>query len=238
MSKKVLVTGASSGIGEAVCRYLSEQGYYVVLVARNEERLKMIGSELPNANMIVSYDLQNIDDIEEIFKACTGDGKLTGLVHCAGINKDVPVKMNDIDDMKKVMVVTYYAFVEMGKHFYKKKYSEDGSAIVAVSSAAAISFGKGTCTYSSAKSALNSAVNVMAKEFLKRNITVNSIMPGYVDTPMLSNLKEQGNLDDLLKTQPRGLIDPKQVAYLIEFLLSDKSSCITGANIPITNGLC
>ena len=76
----------------------------------------------------------------------------------------------------------------------------------------------------------------MSKEFSKRKIRVNSIMPGYVDTPMLSNLREQGNFHELMKGQPLGLIDPQQVAYLIEFLLSDKSISVTGANIPITGG--
>lgn len=238
MGKKILVTGASSGIGEAVCRYLSEKGYYVVLLARNEERLKKIGSELPNQHMIIPYDLENLDDIESIFQICATDGKLNGMVHCAGINKDVPVKMNDIEDMKSVMTVTYYSFVEMCKYFYKKKYSENGSSIVAISSVSAMLHDKGMCSYTSAKTALNSAVKVIAKEFPKRKIRVNSIMPGYVDTDMLMNLKEQGNFDELIKDQSLGLIEPIQVAYLIEFLISDKSLSITGANIPITGGLC
>ncbi len=234
--KKVLVTGASSGIGEAVCRYLSGQGYYVVLLARNEERLRKVSGELPNESKVIFYDLKNLENIEQIFERCTIDGKLSGFVHCAGVNRNMPVKMNDVDDMIEVMTINYYSFIELAKYFYKKKYSEQESSIVAVSSIAAQSCDRGENVYSSSKAALNAAVKVMAKEFSKRKFTVNSIMPAYVDTPMLTNLKEQGNLEELTKGQTLGIMDPIQIAYLIEFLLSDKSRCITGTNIPITAG--
>ncbi len=238
MGKKIMVTGASSGIGEAVCRYLSEQGYYVILIARNEQKLKNVRDQLANECMIIPYDLKNLLDIEELLQKSTVDGKLCGLVYCAGINRDVPVKMNDIEDMKDVMTINYYAFVELAKHFYRKQYSENGASVVAVSSMAATACCKGMCNYSASKEALNVAVKVMAKEFSKRRFRVNSIMPSYVDTPMLSNLQEQGNLDELMRGQSLGIIDPQQVAYLIEFLLSDKSISITGANIPISGGAC
>lgn len=236
MNKKIMVTGASSGIGEMVCKYLSEQGYYVIMVARNEQRLKRVSDELTSECMILPYDLQNLMDIEELIQKATVGGKLHGLVHCAGVNRDVPVKMNDVQDMKEVMTINYYSFVELAKYFYRKRYSENGASIIAVSSMAAIACSKGMCNYSASKEALNVAVKVMSKEFSKRKIRVNSIMPGYVDTPMLSNLREQGNFHELMKGQPLGLIDPQQVAYLIEFLLSDKSISVTGANIPITGG--
>lgn len=238
MDKWILITGASSGIGEAVCKYLSSQGYGTVLVARNEDRLKKISDGLPGENFFISYDLRNLEEIEAIFCACKErDIKLDGLVHCAGINNDIPVRANDIHVMQDVTSINYYSFVEMGKYFCKKKYSNDGAALVAISSSAADACMKGMCTYSASKAALNAAVKVMGKEFVKRRQRVNAILPSFVDTPMAEQMNTAlGDLESKIASQPLGLIDPRQVAYLVEFLLSDKSAYITGACIPVSGG--
>lgn len=238
MRKNVLVTGASSGIGEAVSRYLSQQQYYVILVARNENRLNKISTELENKSLVIPYDLNDLHGIESIFMTCKEKGlKLDGLVHCAGINNDIPISSNDIEIMEEVTRVNYYSFVELGKYFGKKKYSNDFSSIVAISSSAANACVKGMCTYSASKAALNASVKVMGKEFLKRKQRVNAIMPSFVDTPMAENVDVQlGTLERKLEMQPLGMISPLQIAYLVEFLLSDKAQYITGACIPVSGG--
>lgn len=238
MGKTILVTGASSGIGAAVSKYLSEQGYFVVLVARNGDKLKQVQGELPGDSKIISYDLSDLENIESIFENCRAlERKFDGLVHCAGINHDIPVRANDVEVMKEVTTINYYSFVELGKYFNKKKYSNDRASLVAVSSAAAVSCGKGMCTYAASKAALNASVKVMGKEFLKRRQRVNAVLPTFVDTPMAARMDESlGDLDQKVAGQPLGLIEPEQIAYLAEFLLSDKSSYITGACIPVSAG--
>ncbi|MCM1232276.1 MAG: SDR family oxidoreductase [Ruminococcus flavefaciens] len=238
MEKAILVTGASSGIGSAVSEYLSERGYFVVLVARNKDRLNQISERLSGGNLIIPYDLSDLEHIEDIFTACKDNGvKLDGLVHCAGINNDIPIRANDVEIMKEVTTVNYYSFVELGKYFNKKKYSNDQASIVAISSSAAESCGKGMCTYAASKSALNASVKVMGKEFLKRRQRVNAILPTFVDTPMAARMDDAlGDLDNKVAGQPLGLIEPRQIAYLVEFLISDKASYITGACIPVSAG--
>ena len=121
--------------------------------------------------------------------------------------------------------------------FNKKKYSNERASIVAISSSAAYSCGKGMCTYSSSKAALNAAVKVMGKEFMKRMQRVNAILPTFVDTPMAERMDASLNdLEAKVARQPLGLIEPQQIAYLVEFLLSDKASYITGACIPVSAG--
>ena len=88
--------------------------------------------------------------------------------------------------------------------------------------------------YAASKSAMNTAVKVMAKEFVKRKIRVNGILPAYVDTRMTQDIED---FVDVEKRQPFGLIDPRQIAYLAEFLLSEKSRFITGALIPVSAGM-
>ena len=238
MDKYILVTGASSGIGEATARYLASCSYNLVLVARRKEKLEQLERELETEVLCVPFDLSNTEEIEDIFKTCKEQGiKLSGMVHCAGINRDMPIAVNDIGAMNEVTKINYYAFVELGKFFSKKKYSCDGSSIVAISSQAAVERAKGMLTYAASKAALNVTVGVMAKEFVRRKIRVNAILPNFVDTPMVRP-KESVlvGIDEKLEKQPLGIISPLEVAYLAEFLLSDKSEKITGAEIPISGG--
>ena len=236
--KTVLVTGASSGIGAAISRYLSECGYYIVMVARDEEKLKSVAADLKDDCLIIPFDLQDLEHIEDIFKICEKkELKLDGMVHAAGINRDMPIRMNDIKAMEEVTAIHYYSFVELGKFFNKKKYSREGASIVAISSIASIHHDKGMCTYSAAKAALDVAVSVMSKEFLKRGQRVNAILPNLVRTPMVTDSPLMlSDYETRAEQQPLGIIEPIQIAYLAEFLLSDKASHITDAHIPVGGG--
>ena len=114
MNKTILVTGASSGIGAAVSNYLSQQGCYVILIARDVEKLNQAASELPAENLILPYDLSDLEHIEDIFIKCREkELRLDGMVHCAGINQDIPIRANDVEIMKNVTTINYYSFVEL-----------------------------------------------------------------------------------------------------------------------------
>ena len=235
MAKKILITGASSGIGEQTARYLSEQGYETILVARNAEKLNRMAEELPSTTYTFPMDLSELEKIEEIYQFCQKNGIiLDGLVHWAGLARHYAVKMNDIDDMHMTFRVNYDAFVELVKFFSMRKYSKKGSSVIVMSSLSAITCRASTLNYSASKAALNAAVKVMAKELGRRSIRVNSLLPGYVITPMTSDESLAADVD---KSQPLGFIEPEYIAYMIEFLLSDKSKYITGANIPISAGM-
>ena len=236
--KNILVTGASSGIGEAVCRFLSEGDYKVIMVARNNEKMRKIADELKTEPLMISYDLQNLEDIESIFHTISDKGiKLDGLVHAAGINRDIPIKSNDIELMKQVTTIHYYSFVELGKYFAKKKYTNDNGSIVAISSLASFRCDKGMCTYSAAKAALEAAVSVMSKELRNRGHRANAILPSFVDTPMIHDENNPIiDIDNKIANQPMGLVKPLDVAYLVEYLLSEKARFISDAHIPIGGG--
>lgn len=237
-NKNILITGASSGIGAAISEYLSELGYFVILVARDIKKLNDVKARLCSESIVIPYDLIDLKNIESIYTKCKENKiKLDGLVHCAGINNDIPIRANDIEIMEKVTAINFFSFVELGKYFSKRKYSNDKASVVAISSSASISCGKGMCTYASSKAALNAAVKVMSKECLKRKQRVNAVLPTFVDTPMAARMDETlGDLEQKIANQPLGLIEPRQIAYLVEFLLSGKSSYITGACIPVSAG--
>ena len=210
--KTFLVTGASSGIGAAVSKYLSECGYRVVMVARSEQKLKETAKEMVNEPILIPFDLTKFEEYDTIFDVCKEQGmKFDGFIHCAGVGTSMPVKKIRIhEDMETQMEINAYAFAELGRYFGSKRYSNDGGSIVAVSSMA----------------------------FSRRKIRVNAILPTYVDTPLLRGDMEntfdlQGRIE---ANQPFGIIDPRYLAYLVEFLISDKAKYITGTLIPVTAG--
>lgn len=235
--KKILITGASSGIGRESALYLSSQGGEVILVGRNEDRLRETASAIGKNACFFPCDLRKLGEIEKIFEFCASrEILLDGMVHSAGLANPTPVRAISPENVEEIMRVNFQAFVELGKQFYKRKYSGEGSCIIGISSLAAVRPSKGQVAYAPSKAALNSAMEVMAQEFLKRKIRVNTIMPSYVATPMVSQDAGFG-MNQGIDKMPLGVIDPKQIAYLIEFLLSEKAAHITGAAIPVTSGV-
>lgn len=234
-----MITGASSGIGEACARRLAAENVTLFLVARRYDKLCSLSKELPGTVIPIQYDLLNLDDIKSIFDVVQEQGvKLNGFVYCAGINADCPIKVAGVKLMQEAMTVNTFAFLEMGKYFYNKKYSKDGASIVAISSIASMLCEKGMVCYSASKAALNAVVKTMSKEFIRRKICVNAILPAGVDTPMAS--KKMKVLNGMNETenavQQLGAIPPSVIADYVNMLLSDMGAYITGELITIGAG--
>lgn len=238
--KNILVTGASSGIGAAVSQYLDSEGYRVIMAARSQDKMEDMAASMKNAPFIIPADLSQEDSIRNMFDTCKASGiRLNGLVHCAGIGKSMPVKGIRInEDIHEQMKVNAYSFALMGKFFSSKRYCDYGCSLIAISSMASESCITGHCGYAASKAAVNAMVKVMAKEFARRKFRVNAILPTYVDTPLLKGDMETAfGLDKRIEQiQPLGIIQPEAVAWLAEFLISDKGKYITGALIPVTGG--
>lgn len=238
MSKTILVAGASRGIGRAVTVYLLEKGYHIIAVARSEKDLQelTIGNEKRVKYIVCDFsDLSNIADIFRTLK--DWQVILSGAVYCAGVSTSEPIRIIDTNAMQRDMNINVLAFVEMGKYFSKKQYMYEGSGIVAMSSMSAWDKTKGMCTYSMSKAALNTAVETMAKEFLKRKIRVNAVLPAYVNTSMtIMSDTTDTQLNIMQEKQPLGIIEPEYIAYFVEFLLSEKAKYMTGCLIPVSGG--
>lgn len=236
MDKAYLITGAAGGVGQAVVKEFSEHGEKMVLLGRNEEKLGKIKAETENVAACIRYDLEDVRNIETVFQECNSQGiLLKGLVHCAGLNLGMPIKINDVDAMERMMQINLFSFVEMGKYFSKKKYTSENSSIVAISSMAALENARGMCIYSASKAALNSAVMTMAKELMPRNIRVNAIMPGYLERTMADE-KRFFKEEEIKRIQPLGWIKYESIAKLAAFLSFGDADYITGALIPVGGG--
>lgn len=239
-NKVILVTGATSGIGECITRQFADMGAKIIAVGRNEDKLQNLQQQFPDCIFPVVYNLMDLENIETIFQHCKDhDLMLDGLVHCAGVNFNNIIRTNDIEEMEHTMRINCFALSELGKYFSMKKYSNDASSLVAISSIASLINDKGMSQYAASKAAVNSVIKVMAKEFIRRKIRVNAILPALVKTPMYQASAGgiENYVEDTVSTQPLGIIEPEQIGYMVEFLLSDNARFMTGELIVISGGM-
>lgn len=238
--KRILVTGASSGIGRACAVVTAQLGATVVLTGRNQERLDATLSQLDGVGHIaIPFDLSNLEEIESLFDiACEVGNKLHGLVHAAGVRPALPIQAVSVAQMHAVMTTNYWAFLELTKIFTKKKYSAGGS-IVALSSVSAFAGWSGGSLYCGSKGALDASMRALALELVPKKIRVNSVVPSNIRTPMFEDGTEtasQASMSALLSKQPLGLGDPEDVANAVAFLLSDAARFITGTQLVVDGG--
>lgn len=249
MGKNYLIVGASSGIGEACVHKLSEEAENLVVVARNKEKLYALQNKYGHEIGVypVPYDVMDLEQLKTIFQVCKDQKiKLDGMVYSAGMDGTWPIKVNNTVLMQQMMAVNCFAFVELAKTFYSKRYSNDGASLVAISSIASLTPEVGMSSYCASKAALNSYVKTMSKEFVRRKIRVNAILPGGVSTPMAV---EKGKLlsvaeavdtntreDSYSDPQPLGMIPSETIASQVAFLLSDQAAYITGELLTVGAG--
>ena len=239
-NKVIIVTGAGSGIGRETSRVLAQEGAVVIMLDISADGLSETAAICGDKCHPYTLDLTDTKCITAIFEVIAERyGKIDGLVHCAGISSRKPLNVLNKEGFDRILNVNFFAFVDLVKVFAKKKYSNDGSSIVVMSSISSIRGYKAKAEYNVSKAAVDAFVRCMALELAPRGFRVNSIMPGEVLTPMGIRAKElaaAANAEDY--TQPLGPTKPSEVANLIAFLLSDATKTITGTSIRIDGGAC
>lgn len=241
--KRILITGATGGIGIETSIQLSKLGAKVVLCGRSKEKLHKAYEFLEGEGHIKCvFDLENIDLIGEKIKEIVRDfGLFHGFVHCAGIAPMRPLKMTRREDMIKVMDTNLFAFIEIVRNLAKKGMFEDNGSIVAISSTASIQGKQSKVAYSASKAALDGAIRCLVCDLKKKKIRVNSIMPCWVNTKMYSTYMERYpdtfEAQEIKEKQYMGITQPIEVANTAAFLLSDAAKTITGTSILIDGGM-
>ncbi len=236
--KRILVTGASSGIGRAVAVLLSELGAKVVIIGRDEERLQETFDMLiGDGHTKQIFDLVEFDCYDQLFKEIRNSGsKLDGLVHCAGIAKVIPIKVVSIHNMTEMLQVNFMSFMELVKH-YSKKNNSTGGSIVCMSAINAHYPQKCMSVYAASKGALEMAVSSLAVELFEKGIRVNAIVPGPIRTAMAEQFSEvSGDESNIIGRQLIPLGEPEDIANMTAYLLSDASRFITGRNVYVDGG--
>ena len=234
--KTILVTGASSGIGQATAIECAQMGAEVVITGRDTERLQATADLVGNLKAQIAADLTNQEDVERLVASLP---PLDGAVLCVGNSTTLPLQFGSREKFDEMFNVNFFAPVELLRLMYKKKVLQKGSSVVLIASIGGThSFMPGNGVYGASKAALNSLMKYAAREYASRKIRVNSICPGMVDTPLIhrGTITEEQLAEDA-KRYPLGRYGkPDDIANGVVYLLSDASSWLTGHDLVIDGG--
>jgi len=236
-----LITGASSGIGRETAILLSQLQARTILVGRNRERLEATYQQLQGeGHHLEPFELAALGEIPAWLKRVTAaTGPLDGLVHSAGIQNSLPLRVLSAEKLEAVFRINVSAAVMLAKAFCQRGCCEQGGSIVFVSSSAGLVGRPGTAAYSASKGALNALARTLALELAGNRIRVNCVAPGLVQTEMLEQLRELLPPEQLASFEaqhPLGLGTPRDVAHAIAFFLADTGRWITGSTLVVDGG--
>ena len=233
---RILVTGASSGIGRAIAIRLAAEEHALILHGRDKERLEETQSLLAGGmHLSWEYDLKNVEEIENSLGSLLGRGQiaLSGIVHCAGIVDARPFRLFRPAEVASLMNVNFAAALEITRVASLKKYCGTAlRSVVFISSIAAARSPRGFGPYAASKAALEAMVRSLALEYAP-SIRFNFIRPGPIATPGNLQLRQVGSATTVLP--PLGEGEPDNIAAAVSFLLSD-SCWMTGQGITVDGG--
>lgn len=236
--KHILITGASSGIGQKTAIECSKLGAKLIITGRDETRLAETLQDLDGEGHIsITADLTDPESVQNLLSDIE---KLDGIVLCAGIGNTNPFVYSTREKYDKVFNINFFAPVDLLRMMVKKKKVKAGGSVVIVSSIGGVSsFLIGNSIYGAAKAALNSTMKFCAKELAPKKIRVNSVNPGMVNTPLIQNgtISEEQHRIDMERYPLKRYGEPEDIAWGIIYLLSDASSWVTGHSLIIDGGI-
>lgn len=237
-----IVTGASSGLGEATALMLNKEGASVIAIARNVERLNKLKekAEHPENVFIEVKDLtEDIEGLPDYVKMLKDKyGKLQGLAYCAGIVCTKPARMLNYNEIQELFAIDYFAPFFLMKGFADKRNNTGkGAAAVAISSASAYTSDRGMSAYSGVKAALIASLKSLAREVVTSGVRINTVSPSDIKTPMTMNPELVELRPNKEAEYPLGFGEPCDVANMIVYLLSDKAKWITAKDYIIDCGV-
>lgn len=236
--KTVLVTGASSGIGQATAIECAKMGAKVVITGRNVERLQETFDQLEGeGHLQIAADLNSEDEIAKLVEQCP---VLNGLVNNAGRGKSKPVNFIGLQDLQDVYQTNLFGVALLTKMLLKKKKIAKEGSIVFTSSISAYMTAAGLSIYASSKAAVAAYMRTCAIELGPKGIRANAILPGMVETKLINSgtYTDEDKQNDLA-LYPLGRYGrPEDIARAMVFLLSDASAWMTGTELIVDGGRC
>ena len=243
-NKNIIITGASQGIGKSISEYFFNKGSNIFLISRNKNKLEEVEKKLlirKVNNQIVQHFVASVDnynDINDIVKKITDKYKnINVLINNAGVTSDNLIMKMKEEQWDQVINTnlkgTFNCCKAVSKYMVKQKFGK----IINISSIIGQIGNKGQVNYSASKAGIVGLTKSLSKELGSRNINVNAINPGFIETKMTEELSNDKNLEFLSKIPLNRFGKSEEVSKLAYFLASDNSSYITGQTINIDGGM-
>lgn len=242
MNKVAFITGGTRGIGKQIAITLANEGYDIAINYRQENKeLEETRNEIKKNNvkcLAVKGNIAKFEDTKSMAtKIIEEFGKIDILVNNAGITKDMLLMRMKPEDFKNVIDVNLIGTFNVTKNVIPYMMKKREGKIINISSVVGISGNAGQTNYSSSKAGIIGFTKSLAKEVGSRNILVNAVAPGFIKTQMTDILKEEVKNEISNKIPLKRMGTPKDVANLVQFLVSEQSSYITGQVIHVDGGM-
>ncbi|MDR3501872.1 MAG: 3-oxoacyl-ACP reductase FabG [Legionella sp.] len=239
--KVALVTGASRGIGQAIAIKLAQRGAFVYGTATTEKGAELITEYFKKENLNgkgLVLDVTNSEKIEQVVDSLTETSHAPAiLVNNAGITADNLLLRMDDDEWFKVIDTNLNSIYRMSKICIKSMFRARWGRIISIGSVVGSSGNTGQVNYTAAKAGIVGFSKSLAQEIGSRNITVNVVAPGFIDTDMTTSLPDMVKNEMMKRIALRKLGQPEDIANAVAFLASDDAKYITGSTIHVNGGM-
>ena len=236
--KKIIVTGASGGIGNSIVKRLTDCGANILATGTKIDKLEELKSKYKNIN-IIKFDISQSDKIEEFIENATTalGGNLDCIVNNAGSTQDNLAIRMSLDEWKKVIDLNLTATFLLSKFAIKKMLKNKSGKIVNITSVVGHTGNLGQANYTASKAGIVAMSKSLAIEYAKKNLNINCVSPGFIKTAMTDKIDEKFKEIIISKIPSARLGEPDDVANAFLFLVSDQSNYINGETIHVNGGM-
>ena len=236
--KNIIVTGASGGIGNAIIKKLSETGANILASGTRIEKLEELKKNFEGLK-ILKFDISQSDKIEEFIENATNElsGSLDGIINNAGITQDNLAIRMSLDEWQKVININLTSTFLMSKFAIKKMLKNKSGKIVNITSVVGHTGNLGQANYTASKAGIVAMSKSLAIEYAKKNININCISPGFIQTAMTDKIDDKFKEVIISKIPSARLGEPDDIANAVLFLSSDLSNYINGETLHVNGGM-